>query len=165
MPLRKKIGAGAVFALIIIDICLGTFRNVAVIFKFLTGSQGTLLVETFNSIAYDINIIGGVIEPALAVLVCSLPPYRALVFKRHERKRLQQQRDAAKAGDRWQRPRRIFNQLSARIPSPYLSISIMREEPAQTTQQHEEPPSVEIPEMLGVAYKEENSNSEENQDR
>ena len=67
----KKISVAAVFGLIIIDIISGIVRNVSIICMFYE--------NTDVSTAVDLAIYGEVIEPCMAVIVCSLPVYRVLI--------------------------------------------------------------------------------------
>ena len=79
MSLGKKISAGAVFALTIIDIIMGILRNSSVLCQdIVTWNDAQLCV--------DMNIITGVIEPSLAVIVCALPAYRAIMPSSRKRR-------------------------------------------------------------------------------
>ena len=73
LPLVKKISVAAVFAIIIIDIIIGIVRNVA--------SSIEANGFTSHNAVTNINLVCSVLEPTIAVFVCSLPPYRALIFK------------------------------------------------------------------------------------
>lgn len=93
MSLTRKLTIASVFALIIIDIILGAIKNAGVVC--LDTSRGLSLPCS------DILTVGTVVEPALAVIVCALPVYRAILpSSRRHRKRLvqstQQQEIAAK---------------------------------------------------------------------
>ncbi|MCJ1323993.1 hypothetical protein MMC10_000655 [Thelotrema lepadinum] len=66
----KKISVAAVFAIIIIDIIIGIIRNSAAI---------CLSTVTENEICSEMNGNLSVAEPSIAVMVCALPAYRALL--------------------------------------------------------------------------------------
>ena len=126
MRLLRKIGVAAVFALVIIDIALGILRQ--------TPSLVLNGVIQDNEAAYNINYVSCLLEPILAVIVCSLPPYRALAVKfRSKRGDLELQRDVAIIKRRWLRPRKVFSLISAYIPNPYLEISTLDERSTGTT--------------------------------
>lgn len=84
MPLGRKISVAAIFAIVIVDTMAGLARNIAVIIAAL-GSP--------TDASQGVSFICAIIEPALAVLVCSLPPYKALIsnfrFRRHDDFQLQ----------------------------------------------------------------------------
>ena len=155
MPLAKKISVAAVFALIVIDIIAGIVRSVVTMFA----ANGTSVTD----IAYEVATICSVIEPAIAVLVCSLPPYRALVFKFRFRKNgdLEPQHNVPTIGARRWRLPKPFRLLSASIPSPFLSISILREQPPQSTSQYSSTSSIDLPGLVHVVPTEEEKRHEE----
>ena len=155
MPLAKKISVAAVFAIIIIDITFGVLRNAASVLY--------ILEDTDDSIASSMNIISSVLEPAVAVFVCALPPYRALVFKFRVRKNetLEPQHNVPTIGARRWRLPKAFRLLSASIPSPFLSISILREQPPQIVSQNSSTSSIELPGLVHVVPAEEEKHPEE----
>lgn len=73
----KKISIAAVFAITIIDIFSGIARNIIIICSFNDIGDSQALE--------DADRILGVIEPALAVAVCTLPVYRSLFKPRMHR--------------------------------------------------------------------------------
>ena len=93
MSSAKRLSVAAVFALTIIDIVTGILRN-----------SSTICEEspaTWNSdVCVDLNIITAILEPSLAVIVCALPAYRAILpssrRQRYESRELR--RNAANMG-------------------------------------------------------------------
>ena len=75
MSKTQKINAAAVFCVTILTIGIGTLRNVA------------LCIYLVSDAKYWIKIsdIASVFEPTVAVVVCSLPPYKALLHKFQKR--------------------------------------------------------------------------------
>lgn len=71
IPTPKKIAVAATFAIVIIDIIMGIIKRVSVISALLYGEN--------NDFVYQMNIVCGYVEPALAVIVCALPVYRVLL--------------------------------------------------------------------------------------
>lgn len=142
MPLGRRISAAAVFGLIAVDIMVGIARNVVVICGILEGSA---------SLPYSINVIGGVIEPTIAVIACSLPAYKVLVFKFRSRRSDggAVQHNAAGMRGRFWLPRKL-HLLTASIPSPYLEITILKEPTTQITDRNGEGILVEAPEEVHV---------------
>ena len=144
MPSSKKISIAAVFAIIIIDIIVGILRNAVTVFA---ASRAD-----YSETAYSMGVICGVLEPVIAVFVCALPPYRALVVKLRFRKnnRLEQQNDVPTIGARRWRLPKPFRLLSHSIPSPILSISILREQTQQSAIEYSSTSSIETPEVAHV---------------
>ena len=91
MSRGKKISVAAVFALIIIDIISGILRNVVSVYSGMQQSSKT---------SFDVALITGVIEPAVAVIVCALPVYRALLPSSKKRRNMPDElrRNAATVG-------------------------------------------------------------------
>ncbi|MCJ1332447.1 hypothetical protein MMC10_009140 [Thelotrema lepadinum] len=145
MPLGRKISAAAVFALVIIDIVTGLARNISTVLA-------ALGIPTDTS--GGTQELCDVIEPALAVLICSLPAYKALVFKfrSHRTDKLNFQRHAANIGGKRWLPHKL-RLLTASIPSPFLDISILG--PAPTTEQRSEESLIKAPEVSHVVAGEE----------
>ena len=150
MSLSRKIAAAAVFALIIIDISVGIARNVSVTLV----AQG----KPTDASGY-VEVIGSVVEPAIAVLMCSLPPYRVLVFKLRSRQTGESrelQHNAAHMDRKgwWSRRLAIFTDrpfpLTVSIPDPSLEITLLRERSHYSTGQGSEGSWVERPEMVHV---------------
>lgn len=125
MAMSKKISAVLIFAIIIIDIMVGLVRNVAVVLA-AYGSP--------TDASGAVEVICAVIEPSVAVIVCSLPAYGVLVFKfrSRQRNRLEFQHTAAADGKWWQSQKLLL--LIASIPGPQLEISILKERPIQATE-------------------------------
>lgn len=77
MSTAQKLSAAAVFALIIVDILMGLIRNIGV---------------ACSSAGYDLGFESdfltsmGIIEPALAVIVCALPVYRVVLSNSQTRR-------------------------------------------------------------------------------
>ena len=86
MSTGKKIGVAAVFALIVIDIICGIIRNVSFI--------STKYSSYTDQISVNISYVMGVGEPALAVIVCTLPVYRVLLPSKTSKERSPQQRQS-----------------------------------------------------------------------
>ena len=128
MPVGRKISVAAVFAIVIIDTAISVARNVATIIAALSSPTDA---------SANVDIICGVIEPALAVLVCSLPPYKALVFKlRPRRSDNPGLRQPPVVGGRWWNSEKLSQLIS--IPGPLLEVSILQEQPSQTTERSSE---------------------------
>lgn len=125
MPLSRKVNVAAIFAIGIIDTMIGIARNVATVLTH---------IGTSTDAAIDVDNICGVVEPALAVIVCSLPAYKALVFRfrSHWSRSLSPPRAAAMAG-RWWKPRKLV-QLTVSVPSPLLEFSTLEERQTQDTE-------------------------------
>ena len=155
MPLTKKINIAAVFALTILDILFGVIRNVGIIV-----AMDTTPTQSGGD---DLDIIGQVIEPAIAVFVCALPPYRALVVKLRSRKNnhLELQHDVPTIRARRRRLPRPFHLLSLNIPSPMLSVSILREHPQQSVS-HYSTSSIEMSELPRIANPRKRESGERN---
>lgn len=77
MSRASKLSAAAVFSITIFAIAVGLLRNLATLFAYLG-------IE-FDSSDY-IGDITAVVEPAVAVIVCALPPYKVLLSRIRERK-------------------------------------------------------------------------------
>ena len=128
MPVSRKISVAAVFAIIIVVTAIGIVRNVATVIASL-GSP--------TDASEIIDVICTTIEPALAVLVCSLPPYKALVFKFRPRQSDDDSlRQPVIIGGRWWKPEKL-SQLT-NFSGPLLQVSILQEQPASRTEQSSE---------------------------
>ena len=93
MSRAKKISVAAVFALIIIDIVTGILRN--------SSSICEDSPSTWNSsVCIDLNIITTVLELSIAVVVCALPAYRAILPSSRKRRyeSMELRRNAANMG-------------------------------------------------------------------
>ncbi|MCJ1334196.1 hypothetical protein MMC10_010903 [Thelotrema lepadinum] len=127
MRRSRKISVTVVFALVIVDILFGVLRNVTGVVLYTVGQD--------SDVSYDIHFVSDFLEPIIAVIVCSLPPYGSLVFRYRAKKNNHDfQRDAIPAKGGWHHPRKIFALLSANIPSPYFQISILDGRPTQTSE-------------------------------
>ncbi|MCJ1330427.1 hypothetical protein MMC10_007110 [Thelotrema lepadinum] len=92
MSTLKKISVGAVFALVIIDIIGAILKQSAVLCA--------LEMDDEYLVCGDMATIWTIVEPAIAVVVCALPAYRALLpssRKRRGQEMLQQPHAANKA--------------------------------------------------------------------
>lgn len=137
MPMSRKIGVAAIFMIIIIDTAISITRNVGVVLA-AYGSP----TDTSGSV----DLVCQVVEPALAVLVCSLPAYKTLVLKFRSRRSSSYERPRT-TGGKWWRPKK--SQLTDSIPDTLLEFSTLREQPTQTTERgSEETPA----EASGVAH-------------
>ena len=67
----KKASVAAVFAIIIFDIAISIVRNVSVICAEISATE--------SGSSADMAYIWEIAEPAIAVIVCALPAYRALI--------------------------------------------------------------------------------------
>ena len=129
MPLSKKYSVAAVFAIVIVDTAISVVRNVATVIAALGSPTDASEV---------IDVICTTIEPALAVLVCSLPPYNALVFKlKPRRSDISGLQRPAIADGQWRKPIKL-SQLTD-IPGPLLEVSILQMQPTQSTERGSEP--------------------------
>ena len=77
MPRAQKTSAAAVFGVAIITIITGLLRTMA-----LVSSNSGLNLEASTNISISMQLI----EPRLAVIVCTLPAYKILVAKYSKRK-------------------------------------------------------------------------------
>ena len=93
MSRMRKIGAASVFTLAIITIVLGFLRNITSIF-------------TFESSVFIADVVG-ILEPAVAVVICSLPPYRILLSKLQKRDNRAFQQDEVEEGGVDIEPKRL----------------------------------------------------------
>ena len=125
MRMGRKISVAAVFAIIIVVTAIGIVRNVATVVASL-GSP--------TDASEIIDVICTTIEPALAVLVCSLPPYKALIFnfKPHRSDSSDVQQPAILGGG-WWKPEKLSQFTN--FPGPLLQVSILQEQPVQRTEQ------------------------------
>ena len=73
----QRFNAGAVFALVLIDIAMGLTRNV------LAATTGPDEENNYRSL----NNVLSIFEPSLAVIVCALPAYKALSLAQRKRER------------------------------------------------------------------------------
>ena len=146
MPLGKKIAVAAVFALVIIDILMSLARNVSAVLDALGHPTDA---------SAEVSIICTVAEPAIAVLVCSLPPYRALIFKFRSRRSdsYDVRHNAAGMHRRAWLPRKL-HLLTASIPSPFLEITIMQGPISRATERTSEEVLVEAPEAIHIPEQE-----------
>ena len=146
MPFGKKIAVAAVFALVIIDIMVSVARNVSAVLA---------TVGYPTDVSGSVDVIGGSIEPSIAVLVCSLPPYRALVFKLRSRRGDSYiiEHDGARVHRSAWLPRKL-QLLTASIASPFLEITIMQEPTSQATARTSEEILVEAPETVSIPERE-----------
>lgn len=141
MPLGRKISAAAVFALIIVDIVAGIARNAATLYVDLGGAAEQARI---------LDLITSVIEPTVAVTVCSLPAYRALVFNfRSQSNSCSPQHDAADA-PRKKKLSHKLRLLTASIPSPFLEVTILREPDVSGQRSRSQENLVEAPVVMDV---------------
>ncbi|MCJ1324242.1 hypothetical protein MMC10_000904 [Thelotrema lepadinum] len=79
MSTAQKLSAGAVFALIAIDIVMGLMRNI------IAATDSSLGDLTPNTSLPDVDVVLQTFEPSLAVIVCALPAYRSLLPTQQKR--------------------------------------------------------------------------------
>ena len=92
ISLVKKISVAAVFAIVIIDIIMGIIRN---------GAAVCTIIVAENETCEAMNDILSVAEPCIAVMVCALPAYRAILPSsgaRKEKKSTPLRRNEAQMG-------------------------------------------------------------------
>lgn len=80
----QKIGITAVFAVTVIDIILGTIRNIAYLTTGLGSVESNSNNPGSNTIISDLLLIG---EPCIAVMVCAVPTYRVLLPSSRRRRK------------------------------------------------------------------------------
>ena len=114
MSKLQKFNAGAVFALVFLDIAMGLIRNIAA------------ALPTFNNSSDVANFTGVllVFEPSLAVIVSALPAYKALSLARKRRERLRNeeaQRHQGSPTPNRQPPHMILDDSIAELERPWSS--------------------------------------------
>ncbi|KAF7933280.1 hypothetical protein BELL_0342g00090 [Botrytis elliptica] len=69
MPTSRKLGVAAIAGLVIIDILFDVLRTI-------------YTVGSYTSSFPNANAVWALCEPTIAVMVCALPPYRTLLFRK-----------------------------------------------------------------------------------
>ncbi|KAM0130951.1 hypothetical protein ACHAQE_005252 [Botrytis cinerea] len=69
MPTSRKLGVAAIAGLVVIDILFDVLRTI-------------YTVGSYTSSFPNANAVWALCEPTIAVMVCALPPYRTLLFRK-----------------------------------------------------------------------------------